>query len=333
MRAFLIKAQHSLSGKKGPIQGIPPSLLKPIQSGAQSSAPANSAPPAPAAPPRYGSPYSQNPPQPAAPSAALSTPGPGPGFSHQHPQVPTPANPPVRQSSSPAPLHPAIRPRYEAAWSQSYGPAAPGQAAGPMSQPIRQGSPSTPARPKSPTSAKQSYSPIPLPPYVSAASQGATPASTSSQMPPTGQQLQRGSPSPHAAQQPHPPAVGRAAAPPVYAPQSQQPSHPHQFTQASCTPAQPFAGADANPFSKGRPEALPGARPDPVMQPTQPSAILDSAAPHVHGKMQEPQAAARDSQIPPIVDSFPEVPADSAALIEKMMRNIRRASGASETPP
>ncbi|KAK3683433.1 hypothetical protein B0T22DRAFT_384051 [Podospora appendiculata] len=218
LRAFLIKAQHALSGSKGQIKGIPASLLQPLQPRIEASPPVMNHSPSP----RYGSPYSQNGSRMDAPSpqsmfffdsstGPLSSPTSMFLNPHQDPSTPGSSSWDwdMGQPAS-APLHPAIRPQYgttpwhqqspevqmqgqsqpsPVAWSgspqalirppapqpqpsppqpphpsqqpQPSQPLQPSQAIPPPTPPVH-----TPALVRAPAYAKQSHSPIPLPPYV-----------------------------------------------------------------------------------------------------------------------------------------------------------------------
>jgi len=317
LRAFLIKTQHALLGKTGPIRGVPRALLQPSPSNLNGSA--------------YGSPYSQQQIRPAPSPTAWSTPAhnnpPAPSQPHPRPysHSPAPASSPAPQQPGPAPLHPAIRPQYGNAWPQGYNPNAGQLVPGTRPNAMPQGTPPTPAPPKSPAFVKQSHSPIPLPPYAMGAGQG-TPASDARHSPIT-QQPQQTGPSPSTKQSP-PSMVGRPTMPPaVHDPQVLQPTHPNQVNHASHPPPAP---ALTNPFSGPKTETLPGSGPRPAPQHIQAAPPVDVAL-QVQQKAQEPQRIMSGAQAPPVFRDFPEVPADSMALVEKMMLNLRRASEQSES--
>lgn len=316
MRAFLIKAQHALSGKTGPIRGVPPALLQPFPSSSHGSA--------------YGSPYGQQQinqaPSPTAWSTLVHNTAPAP--SHPGPRhyshSPAPSGPSTTRQPGPAPLHPAIRPQYGNAWPHGYSPNTGQPVPGTRPQAMPQGTPPAPAPPQSPAFVKQSHSPIPLPPYVMGAGQGA-PASEPQHSPRTQQPQQRG-PSPSTKPVPSPSStVGRPTMPPVYAPQVLQPTQPNQISHAGYPPAPVLT----NPFSGAKMETPPGLGPYPGPQHIQPAPPVDVAL-QVQQKVQEPQRTVSGSQASTVFRDFPEVPADSMALVEKMMRDLRRASGQSE---
>lgn len=215
LRTFLVKAQDSLSGGKGPSQArrlpsLPPKQLLP---GANTGQPLSNQ-----VPPPYSSPYGQHltyspttsfraelsirGDTPISPSPYMATP--------YSPVASTPAMWDVRQPS-PTPLHPAIRPQYANPWQQSFAQQGHGQHPyqqqiygqhtygqqhyGPQNYGVNSTqygpepkpraftphiSAPSPLSNRAPAFTKQSFSPIPLPSYVKRLSTSSRASSPSS---------------------------------------------------------------------------------------------------------------------------------------------------------
>ncbi|KAK0704860.1 hypothetical protein B0H67DRAFT_545450 [Lasiosphaeris hirsuta] len=373
LRTFLIKAQRALMGEKThPIKAIPPSLLQPLQP-RPSASPGPSNSPGPG----YNSPYNAVLPRPIAQSPRSAHPpmscgmavAPAPASPYQNRQVQNPSTPgnmsfEIRQPGS-VPLHPAIRPQYgnprtwqnspnqasDKSWSMS--PQA--QAQGPGSAPAPVPAP-VPARPaaqsaapaKAQVFAKQSHSPIPLPPYVKqAAMASASAGSRSSPLSRPPQQPTSRTPGPAAGAdppaprqlplptastesvttaqlhdqpqprvdvktaQPAPPSVPQYHNPPP--PPSQQPQQQMQWIQSHDAPRYPA----------------------PPMQ----CLALQEQAPVYHQATGQVQGGAQVQEIPqtggysehsgpgPSGLAGPtETPSDPLGLVERMMLNLKRAT-------
>lgn len=239
LRAFLIKAQHALSGKKdSPLNDVPvpthPSqpprtniLPLPVNSSATG----------------YSSPYGQGQPsqanRPTSPSpftarhlGAASAPIPVSSLSAQHLASSTPLWD-ARQPGS-APLHPAIRPQFGGSAQQSWA-----SNSRSTNTPQRQAPPAV----KAPAFHKQSHSPIPLPPYVKQMTASATNAPKSSPLSRPPQQAATSTPKP-ATEQPSTPSVRQ---PP---PQKAPPNNPPPVQQrVDVQPTNPFAHPQNSPMN------------------------------------------------------------------------------------
>ncbi|AEO71267.1 uncharacterized protein THITE_2123471 [Thermothielavioides terrestris NRRL 8126] len=320
-REFLIKTQKALSGGSGqsPVRQVPASLLKPLQ-------PRPNAPPTPSAA-SYGphaSAYAQILPRPATngqpspspqtPAAAsspfqASSPYQSPGFAPQT----APAGQSYEGSpSGSVPLHPAIRPQYGASPTQ--------HASQPMHNvwpPVSQPPAPSPPQPApaatqpKPPPAKHSHSPIPLPPYVR---QMAAPLQSSARPPvPAAAGQQAALPSPSEA----PPTNGTSTATPIA-----QTNHAHS-PQGGQWP--PPGDATVHPTQTLRWSPQEGApAPSPTaQQPPASQAWPQPAQPFQTPQVQQPMALVQQQA----AAASPDVSGqDNAALLEKMMMNLRRAS-------
>ncbi|KAL2184985.1 hypothetical protein L209DRAFT_808244 [Thermothelomyces heterothallicus CBS 203.75] len=311
LREFLIKAQKALSGgsSKTPIKQVPASLLQPLRPRLENSALAyapyaqilprppatNSQSPSPQPPPPSSSePTTEAPPHHNNGCAAPSTPG-------------MPSGQPFEARQPGQGLHPANRPQY-AAPQQQQQQQQPGQPSQHVwratSQPPSQApKPSAQAKP---VFTKQSHSPIPLPPYVrqmaTASPSGSKPSALSQ---PPGQASQPSppqEPAPVAVASPRPaPDSGATQAPAATSPQQGQgtpvgDSHAGSGTTSQRSPqaAIPTPSSTAHQSSDGQ-RWTPAPEPQPVQQ----------------GTAVSPTEAGQQ---------------DNAALVERLMSNLRRAS-------
>ncbi|KAL1848707.1 hypothetical protein VTK73DRAFT_10071 [Phialemonium thermophilum] len=288
LRAFLIKAQQSLSGNgnKTPLPAIPASLLRPFQQGG--SPPTAATRPAAAAAPAGGTPwlssYSSQP-QLLSPAHASSTSSP---YSAANSSATTSPRFSSSSSSSSTPLHPAIRPQYSSPFQQIPPQSALSVQQQQQQQQQRHSTPgtnhlgpwkATPNRPSpSPTVARQtsftrqSHSPIPLPPYVRAAAR--PPASAASTAP--GSKKVPAPTQPHRSHQETGVAVAATeTTPPVGSPLAQAPANRDPPTISSTSQA---AGGEGIPAAE---QAVP---------------------------------------------DLPDVPAEAMLLVEQMVAKLRRAS-------
>ncbi|KAK3361055.1 hypothetical protein B0T24DRAFT_671693 [Lasiosphaeria ovina] len=359
LRAFLIRAQHALSGKKTALKAIPASLLQPLQ---PRIAPSPSGQPST---PSHGTPQNRafSHPESQSPrksfyydnSRVLPTAVASQSYQDQvHHSIPTHTETPEVQQPVSTPLHPAIRPQYGSPWSDmsqnnsnTWSSPTPNKPSPPPARPSAQA--------KAPTYHKQSHSPIPLPSYVKqvpvlAAANNPIPSPLSrppllAASPQTGSWNESGaseisSPAPitfehtyppppqnhqqQQQQQQQQPQLHHHLQPhlqPYQQPQhqQQQPQQPqqqqsywapsHDFVDQSFYPAPPTAG-----ISSGTPQySSPYHHPSFDM-----TAGFDGGGYHDQTYF-SPMLA--ETQAPE-----EEVSADPAALVEKMMLNLRRAS-------
>ncbi len=220
---------------------------------------------------------------------------------------------------NPTPLHPAIRPQYGATWQQNFStpssvdprqllPDVWGrrhQTTSPGMTMTAQGP--TPAR--TPSFTKQSHSPIPLPPYAQKLNGTPTtngsisfPAATSPRVPLAFDSR----PADKARQQERGQPLNLQAPSPTPSPQQQQAYAPYGGyygnmipTPVSAAPQPPPYPVHQQQFYQAGPPAVP-----------QWNTYENS---HVHGP-------------PTGSGELPDVPADSTALLEQIMANLRRAS-------
>ena len=186
-----------------------------------------------------------------------------------------------------------------------------------------------PTPPKGPLFNKQSHSPIPLPPYVRK-SQPNPPAARPSASP----------------VQQHPESASLA---PTQAATLAANSRGGTFSTATSQAVQPAqeiheSVSQVHPLPHPSEKAVQGSTPgtEPVKDSaTVPTVIratthLPQPATPTDDVPQEPRykpghsepPARQDPETPPEIAKFAEVPADTTALIERMMLNLRRASGA-----
>lgn len=303
MRAFLVKAQQALSGNKRPVKGIPAALLQPFQSTMHSPAPGNHSSSS-----ASGRPYT---PQSTKALPSTSTPwstsnptynsphSPSPSHGGQYAQNPGSTASLTAQKPGAPPLHPAIRPQYGQPWRSPNDSPAPGQA---VPRPRPQARP----QPQATAFSKQSHSPIPLPPYVR----------QSSQPGPVMQQPQQAAASSPTGQSPSS-AGDSVTAPSVTASQTQRPNQANHAGQndgqAEKQALEPASAATGPAPTESTSEGVPALPSKPGSHDPQ-------------NEQRPPVIAGQDSADSPGISEFPDVPADSMALVERMMLNLRRAS-------
>lgn len=299
-----MKAQKALSGggSKGPTKQMP--LLQPLQ-------PRVGASHGPGDPPQLGqnSPYAQLLPRPSVHSPQSPyPPNPYQGGPHQNQEYPAQNSPgPVYEINPPgsAPLHPAIRPQYGAPWSQH---ASLSNQHNWSANP--QTSTPTPPQPASQAPgpaklafAKQSHSPIPLPPYVR--QMATAPPSNSKSSPPS-----------------RPPGQAASSLP------AQNPF------KATSTQAQSPGQAPSTPGCQGTPQQ--GQWPGPGSNTTGPPAAVQASpaqqqSPHYQISPGQSQPAHGGTGSGPVPRETPSNDNSERAMVEKMMLNLRRASAHFET--
>ncbi|KAL2020533.1 hypothetical protein VTK56DRAFT_8333 [Thermocarpiscus australiensis] len=322
LREFLIKAQKALSGgvSKAPVKQLP-APIRPLQPIVHiSPGPGTSAYPG------HGSSHDQS-----LSSMKTDVPQCSSSLNQMAASAPSPAVPYQRQSSPGqatskqpglAPLHPAIRPQlgplFPQAASQLSNHIWPAASQNPISTPTpRQSASQAPAQEK-PAIVKQSHSPIPLPPYVG---QAAMASSNGAQHSPSSQHLQQTASRPPL----QTPFVSDATT--AVSPQNIM-AAPQSGPSTQVYPSPPQYGQWTPPGDAGTGSTSYSSTPQttvPTPSPMQPSPTYQTWA--QAQLIQNAAASPRAGFSPGVAGSQ-----DSAALVEKMMLNLRRASQNSGTP-
>ena len=242
------------------------------------------------------------------------------------------------QASRSAPLHPAIRPQYGGTWHNTF---LPGQANSEISQPVtdaggagqrrtpskltsaRWAHASATAKPSPVT--KQSYSPIPLPPYAQQPTKTAV-----DRTPPVHQVRPSYIPlSPHTS---HPPLVIPSGQhDPQLVPRVEWTNQVMTYSQ------QPRASQGEYPEPLSPRDTTVPAGPSithaaPYSAHQQPQSYQGNHPETVHwNAYQVNHAVPAPGPAPKPAEELVEVPTESSALLEQMMANLRRASGTGPT--